>query len=112
MTQDGSGSIEHFHVARIEGALDLSIEHNPDETPARDIGLPYETVLELFRGAWQDTADIYSEWALRQEWAMKVADRNLPGYLAEGLPIVTFAMPGDPYAAEWSMYPEPLSPFW
>ncbi len=104
MTRDGDGWLKHFRVARLEGALDLSIEHNPDETPGRNIDLPYETVLELFQGTWQDAADIYSEWALRQKWAKKIASRNLPRYLAEGLPIVTFATRGDPYSAEWSMY--------
>jgi len=104
MTQDGNGWLKHFRVARINGALDLSIEHNPNETPGKDIDLPYETVLEMFRGTWQDAADIYSEWALQQKWAKKIADRNLPRYLADGLPIVTFAMRGDPYSAEWSMY--------
>jgi Domain of unknown function (DUF6259) len=104
MTKDGGGWLKHFRVARINGALDLSIEHNPDETPGKDIDLPYDTVLELFRGTWQDAADVYAEWALQQKWAKKITDRNPPHYLAEGLPIVTFAMRGDPYSAEWSMY--------
>ena len=104
MTRDGAGWLKHFRVARMKDALDLSIEHNPNESPGKDIDLPYETALELFHGTWQDAADIYAEWALQQKWAKKIIDRNLPRYLAAGLPIVTFAMRGDPYSAEWSMY--------
>jgi hypothetical protein len=104
MTEDGDGWVKHFRVSRLEGALDLSVEHNPDERTGQDIELPYETVLRAFRGSWQDAADIYGEWARKQKWAVKISKRGLPRYLAQGFPIVTFQTRGDPYSAEWSMY--------
>ncbi len=105
MTTDGNGWVKHFRAGRMAGALDLSIEHNPDETPGKSFTLPYDIVFEPFRGSWQDAADVYRTWAVQQKWARRpIADRALPRYLTEGLPIVTFAMRGDPYSAEWSMY--------
>jgi hypothetical protein len=59
MTLDGEGWMKHLRVARIRGALDLSFEHNPDERPGTNITLPYETVLQPFRGGWEEAADIY-----------------------------------------------------
>jgi hypothetical protein len=105
MTLDGNGWVKHLRVARITGALDLSFEHNPDERPSTNIDLPYETILQPFRGGWQEAAGIYRQWALRQKWARKkLAERDLPLFLKKPLPIVTFEIRGDAYSAEWSMY--------
>ena len=105
MTRDGEGWVKHFRVARIRGALDLSIEHNPNETPGTDIDLPYETVFQPFQSDWQTAADTYREWASEQKWAkQKIAERRPPASLTGALPIVTFEMRGDAYSAEWSMY--------
>ena len=105
MTRDGEGWVKHFRVSRMHGALDLSIEHNPNETPGTDISLPYETVMQTFGGDWHDAADIYRTWARQQKWAQrKVIERRPPAFLTSGLPIVTFEMRGDAHSAEWSMY--------
>jgi len=105
MTRDGDGWVKHFRAARIAGALDLSIEHNPDERAGQDIDLPYQTVLESFQGDWHAAADIYRQWAETQKWAkQKAAERKPPAYLTSGLPFVTHEIRGDAYSAEWSMY--------
>lgn len=105
MTRDGDGWVKHFRALRIPGALDLSVEHNPDERAGANIDLPYETIWQVFRGGWQDAADIYRDWAVQQKWArQKIAERHPPRYLTAGLPVVVSEIRGDPYSAEWSMY--------
>jgi Domain of unknown function (DUF6259) len=105
MTRDGEGWIKHFQVNRIKEGFDLSIEHNPDETPGENIDLPYETCFEIFHGEWQEAADIYKAWGAQQKWARRtVEDRGLPSFLASGSPILSYLLRGDAYSAEWSMY--------
>jgi hypothetical protein len=104
MTRDGDGWVKHFRALRTESGFDLSVEHNPGEAPGLDLDLPYETSLEVFQGDWQEAADRYKAWGVRQKWAQQTLRKRLPAWLAAAPPIVTYAMRGDPYAAEWSMY--------
>ena len=104
MARDGEGWVKHLRLLRTREGFDFTIEHNPGEAPGRTLDLPYETTLELFRGGWQTAADIYRAWGVKQKWARQTLRGRLPYYLDAGLPLVTFAMRGDPYSAEWSMY--------
>ena len=105
MARDGEGWIKHFRVARVKSGFDLSIEHNPGETPGTDIDLPYEVSFETFHGDWQEAADRYKAWAQEQKWARATLDnRRVPAPLAQGLPVLTYLLRGDAYSAEWSMY--------
>lgn len=105
MVRDGEGWVKHFRVVRTEAGFDLSVEHNPVETPGADIDLPYETSMELFHGDWHEPADRYKAWALQQKWAQQtLAERPWPSWLTDGAPILNYSLRGDPYSAEWSMY--------
>ena len=105
MTRDGNGENKHFRIVRRSDGFDLSIEHNPGETPGTNIDLPYETSMQVFHGDWHEAADIYKTWAVQQKWAArKIRERGTPRWLTSGYPIVTYQMRGDPYSAEWSMY--------
>lgn len=105
MTRDGEGWVKHFRVVRVRDGFDLSIEHNPGEMPGADFELPYETTFEFFHGDWYEAADRYKKWAIEQKWARKtLEDRDIPDWLTAGIPILTYLLRGDYYAAEWSMY--------
>lgn len=87
-TQDASGSIKAFTPALADGVLDMTVEHNHNETPGLDYELPYDTVVGVFHGDWYTAADLYRTWAHQQHWcAKKTSERNdLPAWLLEPRP--------------------------
>ena len=87
-THDGLGCVKAFHSSLAGEALDLSIEHNYDETPGLSFELPYDTVLGAFHGDWYAAADIYKAWAVQQLWcAKKTIDReDIPAWIKEPRP--------------------------
>jgi hypothetical protein len=97
-THDASGSIKQFGASSVDHrALEMSIEHNHDETPGLSFELPYDTVLATFAGDWYDAADIYKTWARNQHWcSRKTADRpELPAWLVEPRPWLCIISRGD-----------------
>ncbi|MGD8749983.1 MAG: DUF6259 domain-containing protein [Anaerolineales bacterium] len=87
-TYDAKGCVKSFGSLPTENGLDLTIEHNYDETPGLDFELPYPTVLGVFHGDWYTAADIYKAWALNQLWCTrKICERDdVPEWLKEPRP--------------------------
>ena len=114
-TQDATGSIKAFNTALADGVLDMTVEHNHNETPGLDYELPYDTVLGVFHGDWYTAADIYREWAHKQHWcAQKTSERDdLPRWVLEPRPHIFVGLLGNNErfrAALWSPpseYPVP-----
>lgn len=96
-THDASGSVKQFGARATDGSLDLSIEHNHDESPGLSFELPYDTVLATFSGDWYDAADIYGEWARKQHWcSTRTADRtDIPDWIQEPRPWLCIISRGD-----------------
>jgi hypothetical protein len=93
-SMDTEGYGRSLTVEKQKGAMLLYQEYRlPEEAAARWSG-PYETALGGAAGAWQDTADIYKQWAVRQSWCAKtLAQRpDIPDYWKAGPCIHTCEM--------------------
>ncbi len=85
-SMDTEGYDRSLTVEKQKGALLLYQEYRlPEEAAAKWSG-PYETALGGAAGAWQDTADIYKQWAVRQSWCAKtlVQRTDIPDYWKAG----------------------------
>ncbi|MBN1553582.1 MAG: hypothetical protein JXA11_02470 [Phycisphaerae bacterium] len=95
-TYDDQGNIKHYGMRRLKDSLDVSLEHNYDETPGLDFSLPYDTVLGVFHGDWHDGADLYKAWGTQQHWCSKTLARrkDIPGWAKQGRPYLMFMQTG------------------
>ena len=95
-TYDDKGCVKHFGITKVEGGLDLSIEHNYSESSGEHFTLPYDTILGFFHGDWYEAADIYKTWAQKQHWcSRKLAERkDIPVWLKQGRPFLAFVQVG------------------
>ncbi|MBN2254289.1 MAG: hypothetical protein JW736_01135 [Deltaproteobacteria bacterium] len=79
LSSDDSGfSSKFFDVSRPAADwLHLKIRHVPEYVVGRNFS-PGSSVIGVFSGDWYDAAQIYRDWALRQEWAGKgpLSSRN------------------------------------
>lgn len=83
---DTEGYGRSLTVEKQKGSLTLFQEYLLAEEAAAQWSGPYETALGGAAGAWQDTADIYKRWAVRQSWCAKtLAQRaDIPAYWKAG----------------------------
>jgi len=91
----------------------LSQEYRIPEMVAPMWETPYEVVLGVTSGTWQQTADIYKEWAVQQRWCEKtLAQRDdIAGFWKEGPCIHTCELrtyDGKSRLINGSYYPELL----
>jgi len=70
-THDPHHTVKEFHFEMRDGLPLFSVtQKNWDIRPGLGLNLDYPFVLAaLTEGAWQEAADIYKKWAIRQTWA-------------------------------------------
>ena len=66
-------------------ALDYIVTNYPENMgKTRSYCMPYDFVLKLYDGDWQDAAQTYRSWAIRQKWCKeKLSQRKLPEKLVK-----------------------------
>ena len=69
-----------FDYNKEKHALDYIITNYPENMgKTSDYALPYDFVLNMFEGDWQDATKLYREWAINQKWCKeKLADKKIP----------------------------------
>jgi len=74
-TYDTQGGAKSFGATRVTVGSDtfmqIFIEHDFPETPGAVFRIPYDTIVGVFSGDWQDAADIYRSWAQGQWWTAR-----------------------------------------
>ncbi|MFC1736868.1 DUF6259 domain-containing protein [Candidatus Hydrogenedentota bacterium] len=70
----------------------LSVEHFFKEDSATSFATEYPIRLRSFHGDWYDSADIYREWTVKQEWcARKLEDReDYPEWFKGPIPVFDY----------------------
>ncbi|MBR7142123.1 MAG: hypothetical protein IKD06_01140 [Clostridia bacterium] len=81
-TEDGEAYIKTYTFAYNEPlqAMDFVLTHYPENMgKVQSYEQPYDFVLQLFEGEWQEATCIYRRWATRQKWCKtKLVERSLP----------------------------------
>ncbi|MBN1342118.1 MAG: hypothetical protein JXQ73_05535 [Phycisphaerae bacterium] len=88
---DPNGHCKRWDLATSRDAyVQMPLAHLLPELPARQVSIPYDVVLDTFRGDWRDAAAIYKRWARNQPWCRTpLADRNdVPDFLKKGTGIL------------------------
>ena len=82
---DTDGRVKVIKPVGLPDRVGLGIAHIGDWTGAGRHSLGYDVLLRSFRGTWEDAAEIYREWALRQPWAGRtLMDRpDVPDWLLD-----------------------------
>lgn len=79
MTEDGGDGIKSFSIIGENKKLKASIYHFVDDIGKTNINFNYDIkIRDLVEGTWEETADIYKEWAIKQSWCSKgrIEDRD------------------------------------
>jgi len=86
-TEDENANIKTFSWAYNEEkcGIDFSIINYPENMgKASSYCMPYEFVLKLFAGDWQDATKLYRNWAIKQKWCKeKLSEKYLPEKLVK-----------------------------
>ena len=81
-TEDGEAYIKTFacQLSSSGKGWDYSVTNYPENIgTATSYAMPYDFVLETFRGNWATAGQRYRRWAIRQKWcAQKLSERQLP----------------------------------
>jgi len=87
---DGNGYTKGMHQYRTLDGINLVAVHLFPYEYGNDYKIPYDTVLAVFQGDWYYAADIYKEWAIKQEWCSKkiVERKDIPKWLIDGTPTI------------------------
>lgn len=80
---DGQGDFKQLTLMRYGKLLILTFENVVYHLDPPDIVVPYSVELGAFEGGWQRAADLYKQWARKQDWCRApLHGRNLPADLA------------------------------
>ena len=72
MTDDTNYVIKSFTIIGQNSKLRASICHYLDDIGEEDISFDYNTTIKnLTKCSWEESADIYKEWAINQPWCSK-----------------------------------------
>jgi hypothetical protein len=87
---DSNGYMKGMHPYRTLDGINLVAVHVFPYEYRKDYKIPYDTVLGVFKGDWYNAADVYKEWAIKQEWcSKKIIDRkDISKWLIDGTPII------------------------
>lgn len=81
-TEDGDAYIKTFtfRYNKALHAMDYILTNYPENMgKTSSYCMPYDFVLKLFDGDWQDAAQVYRTWAIKQKWCKeKLSERKLP----------------------------------
>ncbi len=84
-TEDENANIKTFRWAyneKVHG-IDFSIINYPENMgKTSNYCMPYEFVLKMYEGDWQDATKLYRKWAIRQKWCKEKLSEK---YLSENL---------------------------
>ena len=84
-TEDENANIKTFTWAyneKVHG-IDFSITNYPENMgKTSNYCMPYEFVLKIYAGDWQDATKLYRNWAIRQKWCKEKLSEK---YLCENL---------------------------
>ena len=86
-SQDTAGHARDLCIAKQGGKEYLLYQkYRLPEEPAAEWRSPYDVVLGVTSGTWQQTADIYKRWAVQQPWCAKTLDKrdDIPDYWKHG----------------------------
>lgn len=69
-----------FYCDEENNKLSYAITNYPENMGStRYFSMPYDFVLGFFEGDWQEAANIYREWAVKQKWCKaKLKDKHIP----------------------------------
>ncbi|MBI5396013.1 MAG: hypothetical protein HZA91_12020 [Verrucomicrobia bacterium] len=103
---DKQAFAKQIGVEKGRDSLRLAFLHYPTREPRREWRLEYDVVLGTFRGDWQTAADIYKSWAVNQPWcrrtlAQRVADGDVPKWLAEPSLFYAYSLRGMDEQQQW-----------
>lgn len=76
---DSNYVIKSFTITGLNNKLRASICHYLDDIGEEDVSFNYNTTIKnLVKGTWEESADIYKEWAVSQPWCSKgkIEDRE------------------------------------
>ena len=81
-TEDGDAYIKSYtyQYNAACNAMDFSITNYPEDMgKTTSYAMPYDFVMVLFQGNWQDATKLYRNWAIRQKWcAEKLTEKYIP----------------------------------
>ncbi len=85
-SMDTAGYGRSLAIAKRNNTLTLSQEYQLADEPVEQWKSPYETALGVTSGPWQQTADLYKRWAVRQSWCAKtlVQRDDIPAFWKQG----------------------------
>ncbi|MDD4872336.1 MAG: DUF6259 domain-containing protein [Kiritimatiellae bacterium] len=104
--RDTEAHTKKFCTRRLDKNLELSIAHVLPQTPVNKWELGYDVALAGLRPSkglkkikWEAAADLYREWAIRQQWcrqtmAQRVATGDIPKWITEPTLIFTYSLRG------------------
>jgi len=105
-SRDAEGHTKRLEVRRTDRRLQLAITHLPGQNATSVWRPDYDCVLTTFRGSrgpgstsWEDAAEIYRAWALRQPWCretlrQRVERGDVPRWLVEPSLFHSFSLRG------------------
>ena len=90
-SMDTAGYGRSLNISKRKNHYQLNQEYLLPEEPVAQWKSPYETALGVTAGPWQQTADLYKRWAVRQAWCAKtLAQRDdVPAFWKQGCCIHT-----------------------
>ncbi len=90
-SMDTAGYGRSLTISKRKNLYQLSQEYLLPEEPAARWKSPYDTALGVTSGHWQQTADLYKRWAVRQTWCAKtlVQRDDVPAFWKRGCCIHT-----------------------
>ncbi len=90
-SMDTAGYGRYLNISKRKDGYRLHQEYLLPEEPVAQWRSPYATALGVTDGPWQQTADLYKSWAVRQTWCAKtLAQRDdVPAFWKQGCCIHT-----------------------
>ncbi len=82
-TADSAGYYKCFRIMRYHEHIIPTFEHIVVGNDGSTFSLPYRTVLAPFQGGWEEAADVYRNWAIKQFWCRKtIREKGMPRVIA------------------------------
>lgn len=106
-TTDAGGDLKWFNFFKSQtGALECSFMHQAADIRAGEsLIVPYPVLFEpLHEGAWQEAAELYKVWAIRQPWTAQgtlVERADRPTWLLDEVGFATFGVNAARDRAKW-----------
>ena len=106
-SMDTVGYNRSLTVSKDKGRYCLRQDYPLPETSAAEWKSPYDVVFGVTSGTWQQTADIYKRWAMRQPWCAKTLDKrdDVPEFWKRGPCVHVCAVRTHQKGIEGSYYP-------